>query len=149
MPHPGAGAKRGLSPKPGTPGRAAAGGGGVDKLLVVPEASARPHGVDRASRSPLPYLPRGLSDGGGHHQVDTPRPSPRTNRTRRVPLAGAEGGGHHLSERSVDPSVAARPPQQAARGRRRRRPRAGGGRGRSSLSEGDDADGEQDGDSAR
>ena len=126
MPHPGAGAKRGLSPKPGTPGRAAAGGGGVDKLLVVPEASARPHGVDRASRSPLPYLPRGLSDGGGHHQVDTPRPSPRTNRTRRVHLSsGASMGDDGLpmcrprlvsaEEPGARPRLTVRPPPTPAK----------------------------------
>jgi hypothetical protein len=41
--------------------------------------------------------------------VDTPRPSPRTNRTRRVPLAGLRQPDCHLSPLPV--GVASRPPR--------------------------------------
>jgi hypothetical protein len=46
--------------------------------------------------------------------VDTPRPSPRTNRTRRVPLAGYEGGD------GQEPDPAEEAAEQAAAAERAR-----------------------------
>jgi len=134
-----------------SPSRALAGerGGSVAvRAAVVPKRTPRPL-VPRRLRLrlrrawPRPHLRRKVRPPPPYH-LDTPRPSPRTNRTRRVPQPVLIGHAASLtpysqrahllaSHRALHPSAPPRPPSARRPRTRRRRPvgrgaRADGGR---------------------